>query len=625
MEQEEKINKDVLPATPAPIPAVTTQPERAIFRNDLYEAGNTYRRKVRKKGSYREYEFIITSFIIIPKLSIFNNGRETIIADFRSESGYVAQDIELQPDDWGSIRAFINRLPGKEFVFVGKDFDVQLIRHHLSKKDCTRKVGHETIGLHKFEGRWICLTNEGAIDSTGYVETILYTGTINDYASCLIKSVPLTGDELRAMVGPLSTFNQPHIVATILGWTTSAIFKPRLFELEKAFPILAVYGEPGSGKTETIRSVISGMYGLTQSEKSIGAMTPFTMMITANGSNCFPLCLDEFKPSKLSEAKLRNVSEFARVVYNSLRGDRGRPDLQKISLQYLAPTLIAGEDALIEPAVRERIIEIQFVKRLTQEYATSFEQLKRIRLTGLGRLILEKNLRLSDEDVKALYQEQERLVSPAFTGRYRRNVAMVRFGLAVLNQIFNEYAGVQLSVTAEQFEEGQRTTLTGDPDDQKSIADKIVEAILQMIYESGRNTRFEAKYYLEVRNHYRIEGTELRIHVPSTYPLFKRYAEDHGFEGDILTKKAFINQVRNEPYFISLENKQFLSGTTYVKKSLNLDFERLREKGIETHGLDTIFDLEALYLEMKLRREEEKRRIGSGPPIQEQLRTVTRN
>jgi hypothetical protein len=556
--------------------------ESLPFQNDIFEKDRKYcRREMRGSGKdFHEYIQTLSSFVIEPQVSILVDGREYINATLISESDYEVKDVELPPEFWLSKQRFLSRLPGKEFSFIGSDRDVQLIKHLISKKSFPTKFGYQTVGMHNVDDEWICLTNEGAVGQAGPVDHVVLMDKSSDYQSNLLSAGAITKEDLKLILGDLAGFNVPVVVAPVLGWTVACFFKPRLQAITGSFPLLSVFGEPGSGKTVTIRKVVLGIHGLAHAEKSASDMTKFTLMISANASNSFPLFLDEYKPSRLTREQTNILSSYIRSTYNSLSGDRGQQDLSRIVYRYMAPTVIAGEDQLIEPAARERILEVQFVKSRSVKYASKFKSLKAESLTALGKAILEKCLMMSDEEVAKIFSEELGKVDPVFEGRYRVNVAVGRFGLRVLDEIVVQITGWAFPITAKDLEQSQKETLVDNSTQQQNIVDRIIEAIFILIRESQKNKDFPSQYRVTDGVHYHIRKDEIRLHLQSVYPIFRKWAKDYDFEGDIINQKAFFNQVKHEDYFKAYKVAQISPSTPKTQLCLIIDLGALRLRGI---------------------------------------------
>lgn len=553
------------------------------FQNDIFEKDNKYcRYKLNKKD--QKIAETISSFIIQPLESISYENREHLNAKLVSDCGKEVSMI-LPPEVWLSKQRFLLILPGKEFVFVGTDRDIQLILNLISQKDFPSKKGYKRIGEHNINDKWTFITNTGAININGEVSDVVYLGDVNEFHTDILTVPPMLPQALIECGHSLISFNNPLVVAPILSWTVACFFKPRLFKINKSFPILSLAGERGSAKTVTVRTIILGLHGNVDAEKMVAQITGFTLMKLADASNALPLFIDEYKPSSLIDDKKTMISEYIRTAYNELQGDRGQADLSKRVFKYQAPTVIAGEDQFVEPALRERIIEVQLVKQETLKYQSNFQKLKEIDLKGLGRLNINKALSMTDEEVNALYQKEYQQISPMFEGKFRDNVAIIRFGAAILNQIFLEQTGYSFAIT-QYAEDSQKISLIDDQSSHQSVVDQTIAAIVGLIYESESNEKLNTNYQLVAETHYLVKGNELRINLNSVYQIFKKWAKDYYFEGDVLTKSGFLKQVKNQPYYVDHKRVQMKITTSRTLQCLILGMNELRANQIDTYDVE---------------------------------------
>lgn len=549
------------------------------FQNDIFEKDNKYCRKKNQKAVET-----ISSFIIQPLESISYENREHLHVKLVSDRGKEVSMI-LSPEVWLSKQRFLLSLPGKEFVFVGTDRDIQLILNLISQKDFPSKKGYKRIGEHNINDKWTFITNTGAININGEVSDVVYLGDVNEFHSDILTVPPMLPQALIECGHYLISFNNPLVVAPILSWTVACFFKPRLFPINKSFPILSLAGERGSAKTVTVRTIILGLHGNVDAEKMVAQITGFTLMKLADASNALPLFIDEYKPSSLIDDKKTMISEYIRTAYNELQGDRGQADLSKKVFKYQAPTVIAGEDQFVEPALRERIIEVQLVKQETQKYQSNFQKLSNFDLKGLGRLIINKAISMTDEEVNTLYHKEYQQISPMFEGRFRDNVAIIRFGAAILNQVFFEQTSYSFSIT-QYAEDSQKISLIDDQSCTQSVVDQTIAAIVGLIYESESNEKLNTNYQLVAETHYLVKGNELRINLNSVYQIFKKWAKDYHFEGDVLTKSGFLKQVKNQPYYLDYKRVQMKKSTSRTLQCLILGMQELRTNQIDTYDVE---------------------------------------
>ena len=84
--------------------------------------------------------------------------------------------------------------------------------------------------------------------------------------------------------------------------------------------------------------------------------------------------------------------------------------------------------------------------------------------------------------------------------------------------------------------------------------------------------------HLEEDVHYSTSFEEIRIYVAGAYPVFKKWARAHYFDGDLLPESIFKKQLKKEIYFI--ENKVVRFGDK-TRNTFILDLHKMMEKGLE--------------------------------------------
>ena len=79
-----------------------------------------------------------------------------------------------------------------------------------------------------------------------------------------------------------------------------------------------------------------------------------------------------------------------------------------------------------------------------------------------------------------------------------------------------------------------------------------------------------------------IESTELYTHTPTIYPVFKKWARETNFEGEIISHNEFVKQLQKMPYYKGVKNVRMGGDDDdrEVKKCRILDVKILKDKEI---------------------------------------------
>ena len=162
---------------------------------------------------------------------------------------------------------------------------MQSIKKILTEYKPLIKTATKTLGLHRQGNKWVFVCNAGAIDHEGMRDDLVLLPDQSRMSCDIINAKPLTSIEIETIANLLFDFNVPSVTAPIVGWSFAAFFKPRIFHLRNAIPLLVVHGEPNSGKTETVDNIILPLFGLSLPIESIGSATQFTYMRELSSSN----------------------------------------------------------------------------------------------------------------------------------------------------------------------------------------------------------------------------------------------------------------------------------------------------------------------------------------------------
>lgn len=563
---------------------------RSKIDNPIEIIDNNYYR-IKINDEKEEEKIPISTFIIKPIESIKYNNKEDIKANLISEKGK-STILTIKHDAWNSLGNFSKIIQDKDYIFLGNSKDILYIQHLISKEKFPTKQGFGMVGLHQVNGVWTYITNTDAISINGKVDDVVYIGENQDFISNILETDPMPPNFMEVCLTSLPYFNEPNVVAPVLGFTVSCFFKPRLFKIKNSFPILFLSGEAGSGKTDTIRKIILAMHGNLEAEKMLDQMTKATFRIAANSSNSLPIFLDEYKPSKMKREMVNEISSLLRTSFNALKGDRARPDQSKKVFRYEAPIIIAGEDQFTEPAVLERIIAAATSKQTSSTYLQWYDHLiSNFDLKSLGRLIVDKAVGMTDEEILSIYKSEYQQISPQIKDRLRDNVTIIRFGLHILNELFLEHTEKPFPITPSHAEESQRINFIENHDNQKSTVDKIVEGMLLQIEQSNFDPNFNRNYKLRAGIHYRVaenkkKEKELKIHLNIVYPLFNKWAKHYQSDQETINKSAFLKQIKNKTYYVGYYKVQIKPKETRTLKCLILNLKELQVSGIETYSIE---------------------------------------
>ena len=239
-----------------------------------------------------------------------------------------------------------------------------------------------------------------------------------------------------------------------------------------------------------------------------------------------------------------------------------------VEFVYSAPVVVAGEMGMSELAIKDRIVETYFSKSKIQNRREAFVELTRLSLGSLGKDFLLWTLTLEHKRIQETWDMELESIDKELDSRLRRNTAYARLGLALFSQYLENKGkqGIHKDVFSIIDETQKKNILE---EGSKTIVDKILESFSVMVGQGS----------LEERKHYRIDSNlNLFLHVSSVYPLFRKWARDHWWDGEVLDKNSFVRQLKEAKYFRNYDVVRFGEKT---KKAYVLDLSQMKQLEIE--------------------------------------------
>ena len=158
----------------------------------------------------------------------------------------------------------------------------------------------------------------------------------------------------------LSHLHNADVMTPILGWMAVAPLRSLFTE----FPVLAVFGGAGWGKTTIIKTVL-GAFGFYTDSIGMKGSTRYGVLSATSSTNAFPVWIDEYRASIRCEAK-DCVDQAARDAWDgsvTVRGGTNQDDLSAVaSVRISAPMVISGEDHFTAQSHIERTLLIDMPK-----------------------------------------------------------------------------------------------------------------------------------------------------------------------------------------------------------------------------------------------------------------------
>jgi hypothetical protein len=431
--------------------------------------------------------------------------------------------------------------------------------------------------MHKVGTEWHFFTDKGTINKDNVRDEILLETDYFLPTNIINEEVPNVA-EMSEIMELLFKFNSIDIAVPLVGWFVASMFKERIFEFTRQFPLLFIFGAAGAGKTQTILN-LKRLFSLEMDNiKSIADVTPFTLIKSASSNNTIPLMLDEYKATTFNQYQIKMVSKLIRAAYNNEVGERGTASQEIKTYYYRSPIILAGEQTVTEPAARDRIVEVHMSKDASAPHLAAFNELKAQPLGKLGKALLMNALSISDEELRDIYEECFLNISEMYIDRPRLNQAVLHTGLKLLSKLVKPYGLseiVEKAWTDYSISEA-RATRDDVMESRKSDVDRILEGISMM---SETDDRYQVAQNWE----FALEGSIMSINMRVVYTKYQKFAQEYKADAEPMNYTSFCKLIRKEPYFVrdgvAVKLKQGM------KLCMSLDTDHMARKGLHMQGL----------------------------------------
>lgn len=287
-----------------------------------------------------------------------------------------------------------------------------------------RVKGTDIIGLH--DGSYVLPDATIGAASWGYMRPTADVG--------LEKVLDLEPSDRwdRRVPYALSQIHDPSVITPVMGWIAAAPLR----ELCHQFPILAVVGGAGWGKT-TLVSVSLDTFGFwTGSPTTLTATTPHAIHSYAASTNAFPVWFDEYRAGARAEAKLA-LDQVLRDAWDGSAAVKGGQSENLSAVKQLfarAPMLVTGEDAFSETSHAERMVLIPMPRE--GRNAEALRAVRSMDHRGFGHAYLRWLVQKMNRD--------ELAAPPHMEGRMEQARAVAEWGWDLLTEFTREQCGMQL-------------------------------------------------------------------------------------------------------------------------------------------------------------------------------------
>lgn len=418
-------------------------------------------------------------------------------------------------------------------VFFGTDQNASSIMRKLRLNALQGKEGKIIHTVPREGLDWVCLPNHENeelrklfpvfVDPRGVhlPQRIAETGVELGYSSDFAPGGIYQSDLMRApevmeyvqehpqsveILRGLFTCQKKKVLSKILGWYCAAYYRMFFDKASKygKFPLLHVFGQAGSGKTEMNELMLRFHYHMAEPRVLTPSSSLYALRINVTASASIPLVIDEYKVSDMKD-KYYPLSNMLKAAYNNREfqmggGNSDSADKRSLSSANLSAPIVYISEACEEmTALQERSIMIPVSRApepLNSVWRKRFETAKGNYeiLSALGRYMCTNICNLSlDEFVQAfdpIKDEAERVLlaqegedgSPSIQRQSREafNYAVVKFGLLSLQKACQNVFGDALDKELNDLIEEVYTGVTDSAVRVMSEINKFINSLSQM-------------------------------------------------------------------------------------------------------------------------------------------------
>lgn len=459
------------------------------------------------EGGFR----IVSNFVLQPLFHIESTINAKRLYRMKNDRG-LTKDLEIPQKDMVSLAAFQNRVESAgNFLFDGTNSDLMTIKRYLYEHT---KTCHEVeqLGWQR-EGFWAW--SNGVIDEQNEFQTLDDLGTVEvrqqwfylpALSSFYRADTQLfqferrfvhhpSGADLRTLTEKMLVVYGDNAVVGI-GYYLATLFRDYVFGRFNSFPILNIFGQKGTGKTEMAITLLKlfGNHGdgLNMTNSTLPAMADHV-------SHCRNALvhIDEYKNS-VEYDKI----EFLKGLYDGT--GRSRMNMDRDKKKEMTPVdcgiiLTGQERTTADNALFSRVIYLTVTQTVfTAEQNAAYEDLKRYEKQGLTcitneLLALREFVLANYEKELAITKEEIRQATDTrhIEGRILQNWTMV---LAMLRTLMGK---IELPFDYDRairvFVEGMEKQ-NGEVKSSNEIANFWV-AVETMLTNGDIETNYDLKLY----------------------------------------------------------------------------------------------------------------------------------
>lgn len=394
-------------------------------------------------------------------------------------------------------------------------------------------------------------------------------------------------------------------VAICLGWVSACWFKPmlQLGEYQDIFPILHLYGDSGSGKTELTKtfSILAGHDGINSMTMNVNSCTPYSLKALACSTTTVPVIFDEVNKTKMKLSLFEAVREVAKSTGSKMAMTRGKiigsGESGQVATEVTvctSPMALMGTTQIQENEIIQRSIILFLDKKdIYMNPDTTFSDNNRIvsrhkkELIPYARMMMEKAVSITAEELLSYWVDTEWVLDIIPDQRIAKSVRVIDLGLKVMIKTFEEHgcSAETIAIVQNLHDIGLKAYLADTSrnsylfSDGRSETDLVIDRMFEMATiddgHGGGNV-------LKEGIHYTVDMTMVHLKLNSIYVSFIRLAKEQGWLIEFSSVKGLVQSLSGSDYYLGVGKA---SGVTTPSEWHAFSIEGLREKKVDPSRL----------------------------------------
>lgn len=398
--------------------------------------------------------------------------------------------------------------------------------------------------------------------------------------------------ECADMLSSLLTLYRPEVIGTLLGWTVACNLKHHLMTIGNEFPLMHLYGPPGSGKTKTAQ-VVTALAGADyrKAPMVMNNSTPYPLKEALSSTTTVPRIFDECRPAGFSNPRhwlmvrdlLKAAYQGSEMATGTVRAGSNRiqaTSADSIRMRALAPVIYTSTEETDDDELVSRSIALRFGQDPTSQAqaAAGFEAILLsgwVPLFRLGRLLVMSALKLSQDDVSERLQFAMNHTPGGMLGRLRKNLGVVLLGQGFLREVLSKDLFSQELIDALWAIEDATVQWWNNNAGRLITNSNVteIEKVFQTLSDLAASRADGVNSPLVPGLHYVLKDNSLSLHTHCWTP-YRMFCRSLGENAAFSTFSKFERLVEGRSYFVG---KGGLSGQASSAGWVTVDFSKIRE------------------------------------------------